>query len=107
MTSRTLPCSQPFHAFVYPICLRKLRRLAVAYAQRAAAVARIHLACKPPDVAGPPYAHPPRDLAIGGGGGAERLRLGYVSSDFVNHPLAHLVQVGDPPSTLPAPSELR
>ena len=33
------------------------------------------------------YDHP-RDLSAGGG----RLRIGYVSSDFGNHPTSHLMQ---------------
>ena len=35
----------------------------------------------------PPYDHP-RDLVASGG----RLRIGYVSSDFGNHPTSHLMQ---------------
>ena len=34
-----------------------------------------------------PYDHP-RDLVASGG----RLRIGYVSSDFGNHPTSHLMQ---------------
>ena len=36
---------------------------------------------------GPPLAHPPA-LRLGPG---QRLRVGYVSSDFGNHPLSHLM----------------
>lgn len=35
----------------------------------------------------PPYQHP-KDLSASGG----RLRVGYVSSDFGNHPTSHLMQ---------------
>ena len=35
----------------------------------------------------PPYDHP-KDLSASGG----RLRIGYVSSDFGNHPTSHLMQ---------------
>ena len=35
----------------------------------------------------PPYYHP-KDLKASGG----RLRIGYVSSDFGNHPTSHLMQ---------------
>ncbi|PSS35641.1 UDP-N-acetylglucosamine--peptide N-acetylglucosaminyltransferase like [Actinidia chinensis var. chinensis] len=38
----------------------------------------------------PPFSHP-SPLPIRGGGRSGRLRVGYVSSDFGNHPLSHLM----------------
>ena len=86
-----LPAVQPFHAFVYPISLRKVKQLAVSYAQRAEQVAQALVQLRAPGAPAPPYAHPARDARLGTPGGA-RLRVGYVSSDFINHPLAHLMQ---------------
>ncbi|CAI9762202.1 unnamed protein product [Fraxinus pennsylvanica] len=39
----------------------------------------------------PPFKHPPPLRIKGGGGRNDRLRIGYVSSDFGNHPLSHLM----------------
>ena len=94
----TLPAIQPFHAFVYPIHLTKIKQLACAYAKRAeqiahALVVQKKLVTEPS--AGftfPPYAHPAKDSSLGVTPGGPRLRVGYVSSDCVNHPLAHLMQ---------------
>ena len=96
-----LPAVQPFHAFVYPIHLGKVKQLACAYAKRAEQVAQALITHKKPTDGTllPPYAHPDRDPTLGtqpvaeearAGGG--RLKIGYVSSDCVNHPLAHLMQ---------------
>ena len=91
-----LPAIQPFHAFVYPISLVKLKHLAVAYAKRAEKVAIDLLTRRQPTAAdaggGPPYRHPPADGTLGTASDGPRLRIGYVSSDFINHPLAHLMQ---------------
>lgn len=76
-SSHALPCVQPFHALVYPLSLSEMQAIASRYAQRALAnVALLEL---------PPFRYRtrPRD---------GRLRIGYVSSDFGNHPLAHLMQ---------------
>jgi protein O-GlcNAc transferase len=74
-----LPCVQPFHAMSYPfpaeLVLDISRRYAKHYALSAAA---LKLGALP---------HPPRRPLIRG----ERLRIGYVSSDFANHPLSHLM----------------
>jgi len=72
-----LPCVQPFHSLVYPLDAREMRELARCYAARAVLTARA--------VGQPAFAMPP--LARG-----QRLRVGYVSSDFGNHPLSHLMQ---------------
>ena len=61
-----LPAVQPFHAFVYPIHLEKVKRLSIAYARRAAQVA-FSLAEYKRSLGGPapPYPHPPRDPTLG------------------------------------------
>lgn len=74
-----LPAVQPFHAMSYPfpadLVLAISRRYAKHYALSAASLKL------------PPLRHPPaQPLAPG-----ERLRIAYVSSDFANHPLSHLM----------------
>ncbi|KAL3931678.1 MAG: hypothetical protein SGPRY_001020 [Prymnesium sp.] len=78
------PSMQPFHAFMYPIHLSKVKQLSSAYAQRALQAAKVF---NPP-----PFTHPPLDASLGSGERGGRLRVGYVSSDFCNHPLGHLMQ---------------
>ncbi|GAB4819185.1 hypothetical protein N2152v2_006231 [Parachlorella kessleri] len=74
-----LPSVQPFHAMAYPFPAHLALQISTKYAEFCASVAaRLAL---------PPLAHPPaRPLARG-----ERLRVAYVSSDFGNHPLSHLM----------------
>lgn len=73
-----LPSVQPFHALIYPMSPEKFKALAAAYAARAESM-----------VTGiPPVAQRwslPR-------GPRARLRVGYVSSDYNNHPYSHLTQ---------------
>ena len=72
-----LPCTQ-------------VKALAVAYAKLAEIVANHYVAFK--RGAGLPlWTHPPKDASLGLPGSG-RLKVGYVSSDLVNHPLAHLMQ---------------
>ena len=78
------PSMQPFHAFMYPIPLLKVKRLAQAYAMRAVECAKA--------LDAPPFVHPPLDASLGATPGGARLRVGYLSSDFCNHPLGHLMQ---------------
>lgn len=73
-----LPSVQPFHSLVYPMSLRGMKRLAQCYAHRVER--NILLLSQKPS-----FAPPVRNSM-------ERLRVGYVSSDFGNHPLAHLMQ---------------
>ena len=47
LAAKELPAIQPFHAFVYPMHLEKVKALAVAYAKRAEEVATCLLAYKP------------------------------------------------------------
>lgn len=75
----TLPPVQPFHAMAYPFSDRLALDISRAYAAHCKFVASsFNLG---------PLRHPERRLLVQG----ERLRLAYVSSDFGNHPLSHLM----------------
>ena len=76
-----LPSVQPFHAMAYPFSASLALAVSKRYAQECLTVARsLPGACET-------LLHPPaRPLDPG-----ERLKIGYVSSDFTNHPLAHLM----------------
>jgi protein O-GlcNAc transferase len=71
-----LPSVQPFHALAYPLSLRQLQLIATCYARKA----RLNVALL--DLA--PFRFKSRNPG-------QRLRVGYVSSDFGNHPMAHLM----------------
>lgn len=74
-----LPSVQPFHAMAYPFSAELALAISRQYAEQCAlAAARL---------GAPPLPHPAsRQLTPG-----ERLRVAYVSSDFGNHPLSHLM----------------
>jgi len=73
---RTVPCIQPFHSLSYPFSLAELLAIAQRYARRATMnVALCDTSFK--------YRAKPKSV---------RLKVGYVSSDFGNHPLSHLMQ---------------
>eukprot|EP00887_Chlorella_sp_A99_P007691 scaffold20.g7691.t1 len=74
-----LPSVQPFHAMGYPLAAELALQISRAYASYCLAAAmRLGVSGQ---------AHPPAaPLAPG-----QRLRVGYVSSDFGNHPLSHLM----------------
>ncbi|KAK1381120.1 Protein O-GlcNAc transferase [Heracleum sosnowskyi] len=77
-----LPSVQPFHAIAYPLDPMLALEISRKYAQHCSVVAsRFSL---------PPFTHP-MPIPIKGGGRNGRLRIGYVSSDFGNHPLSHLM----------------
>jgi protein O-GlcNAc transferase len=67
-----LPAVQPFHTFVYPLSLSDKLIISQKYAQQIQARAGANK-----------FSH---QVSL------KKLRLGYVSSDFCNHPLAHLMQ---------------
>ncbi|OAY41995.1 probable UDP-N-acetylglucosamine--peptide N-acetylglucosaminyltransferase SEC [Manihot esculenta] len=81
ITMSVLPSVQPFHAIAYPIDPMLALDISHKYAAHCSIIAsRFGL---------PPFNHPPpvpikRDRG-------EKLRIGYVSSDFGNHPLSHLM----------------
>uniref|UniRef100_A0A061RFK4 protein O-GlcNAc transferase n=2 Tax=Tetraselmis sp. GSL018 TaxID=582737 RepID=A0A061RFK4_9CHLO len=74
-----LPPVQPFHAMAYPFAADLALTISRKYAEHCAKGAA-RLGC-------PALAHPPARRLVNG----ERLRVGYVSSDFGNHPLSHLM----------------
>ncbi|KAK9815277.1 hypothetical protein WJX72_000982 [[Myrmecia] bisecta] len=74
-----LPPVQPFHAMAYPFPADLALAISAKYAEHCAlTAARLSL---------PKFPHPPAVRLAPG----ERLRIGYVSSDFGNHPLSHLM----------------
>ncbi|XP_077228749.1 tetratricopeptide repeat (TPR)-like superfamily protein [Tasmannia lanceolata] len=77
-----LPSVQPFHAIAYPIDAILALEISRKYAAHCSLIAsRYGL---------PPFNHPP-PLPVKIDGRNGRLRVGYVSSDFGNHPLSHLM----------------
>lgn len=77
-----LPSVQPFHAIAYPIDPTLALEISRKYAQNCSLVASRY--------ALPPFNHP-QPIPINREDGCQRLRVGYVSSDFGNHPLSHLM----------------
>lgn len=74
-----LPSVQPFHAMAYPFSAELALQISIRYAEHCSlAASRIGL---------PRLPHPAA-VALAPG---QRLRVGYVSSDFGNHPLSHLM----------------
>ncbi|XP_058093447.1 probable UDP-N-acetylglucosamine--peptide N-acetylglucosaminyltransferase SEC isoform X1 [Magnolia sinica] len=77
-----LPSVQPFHAIAYPIDPILALEISKKYAAHCSLIAsRYGL---------PAFTHP-TPLPVKGDGKNGRLRVGYVSSDFGNHPLSHLM----------------
>ncbi|XP_074589523.1 uncharacterized protein LOC141845357 [Curcuma longa] len=77
-----LPSVQPFHAIAYPIDTMLALEISRRYAAHCSIIAsRYGL---------PAFAHPPR-VHVKADGKSGRLRVGYMSSDFGNHPLSHLM----------------
>ncbi|KAA8534695.1 hypothetical protein F0562_032212 [Nyssa sinensis] len=77
-----LPSVQPFHAIAYPIDPILALEISRKYAAHCSVVASRY--------ALPPFSHP-SPVPIKSVGRNQRLRVGYVSSDFGNHPLSHLM----------------
>ncbi|EES06819.1 probable UDP-N-acetylglucosamine--peptide N-acetylglucosaminyltransferase SEC [Sorghum bicolor] len=77
-----LPSVQPFHAIAYPIDPMLALEISCKYAAHCSLIAsRFGL---------PPFVHP-SPVPVKAEGKHCRLRVGYVSSDFGNHPLSHLM----------------
>ncbi|XP_052793674.1 UDP-N-acetylglucosamine--peptide N-acetylglucosaminyltransferase 110 kDa subunit-like [Mya arenaria] len=74
-----LPSVHPHHTMLYPLTHDQRKGIAAKHANLC--LEKINILHKPP------YEHP-KDLTASGG----RLRIGYVSSDFGNHPTSHLMQ---------------
>lgn len=91
------PALQPFHTLVYPVPLENMKDVAEAYARKAARGASLMDLPAPvyekftPIAAASSMSTPlvGEELSKPPDG---RTRIGYVSSDFGNHPLAHLTQ---------------
>ncbi|CAN0903308.1 Probable UDP-N-acetylglucosamine--peptide N-acetylglucosaminyltransferase SEC [Linum grandiflorum] len=82
INSSALPSVQPFHAIAYPLDAMLALEISRKYAAHCSNIAsRFALS---------PFNHPP-PIPIGRDHGNQRLRVGYVSSDFGNHPLSHLM----------------
>ncbi|KAK4585603.1 hypothetical protein RGQ29_023025 [Quercus rubra] len=77
-----LPSVQPFHAIAYPIDPILALEISRKYAAHCSVIASRYSL--------PPFNYP-APLPIKGEGRNGRLRVGYVSSDFGNHPLSHLM----------------
>jgi len=74
-----VPTLTPWHCSTYPLDAEFVKRLSHAHAMEVVRNARI-LGC-------PQLPHPPRAPLRPG----ERLRIGYVSSEFNDHPVSHLM----------------
>lgn len=74
-----LPPVQPFHAMAYPFNAKLALAISAKYAEYCALTA-VRLSV-------PQLPHPPAQRLAPG----QRLRVAYVSSDFGNHPLSHLM----------------
>lgn len=74
-----VPTVLPFHTFTYPLSPRQIRLISHRNALRVSQTT-LTQPWLPPNVYPPP---PPP---------SPKLKIGYVSSDFNNHPLAHLMQ---------------
>ncbi|PKI61153.1 hypothetical protein CRG98_018473 [Punica granatum] len=77
-----IPSVQPFHAIAYPIDPLLALEISRKYAAHSSLVASRYSL--------PAFSFPPPH-PIKSEGGSGRLRVGYVSSDFGNHPLSHLM----------------
>jgi len=79
LASNRLPPVQPFHAMAYPFSAELALAISRKYAEHCSlSAARLLM---------PKLAHPTARALMPG----ERLRVAYVSSDFGNHPLSHLM----------------
>ncbi|KAI8089349.1 glycosyl transferase family 41-domain-containing protein [Halteromyces radiatus] len=79
LTSPPIPTVLPFHTFTYPLTARQIRLISHRNALRIS-----HTTLTSSWLA--PHVYPPPRPPC------PRLKIGYVSSDFNNHPLAHLMQ---------------
>ncbi|KAH0493692.1 hypothetical protein TgHK011_000348 [Trichoderma gracile] len=79
LTIPSAPTVLPFHTFTYPLSAKDIRSISQRNAMRISC-STLRAPWLPPTVYPPPP--PPKPY----------LNVGYVSSDFNNHPLAHLMQ---------------
>jgi tetratricopeptide (TPR) repeat protein len=79
LTTPNAPTVLPFHTFTYPLSAKQIRHISQRNGLRISS-STLRSSWLPPTVYPPPF--PPNPY----------LKVGYVSSDFNNHPLAHLMQ---------------
>ncbi|KAL9547334.1 hypothetical protein PS6_007188 [Mucor atramentarius] len=79
LASPPVPTVLPFHTFTYPLTARQIRLISHRNALRIS-----HTSLNSTWVT--PHVYPPPPPP------SPRLKLGYISSDFNNHPLSHLMQ---------------
>ncbi|SPO23110.1 related to UDP-N-acetylglucosaminyltransferase [Ustilago trichophora] len=79
LVTPAVPTVLPFHTFTYPLSPRQIRLICHRNALRISQSTLTQMWV--PDVVYPPPSPP-----------APKINVGYVSSDFNNHPLAHLMQ---------------
>ena len=75
----SLPSVQPFHALIYPFSLLEMLEISRKYAAKA----RMNVA-----LTDTRFTFKPKPKS-------SRLKIGYVSSDFGNHPMSQLMQSGE------------
>lgn len=80
LQKKRLPSVHPHHTMLYP--LTHEQRMAIAAKHAQLCIEKVQVFHKPP------YTFPARNSVRKG----SRLRIGYVSSDFGNHPTSHLMQ---------------
>jgi protein O-GlcNAc transferase len=76
LAANEVPSVLPFHCFIYPFDEKDIKLISMKHAEKAAKTMSIS------------FTHSLTQRQSSG----ERLRVGYVSSDFGNHPLSHLMQ---------------
>uniref|UniRef100_A0A0K0EYK9 Probable UDP-N-acetylglucosamine--peptide N-acetylglucosaminyltransferase SPINDLY n=1 Tax=Strongyloides venezuelensis TaxID=75913 RepID=A0A0K0EYK9_STRVS len=80
LNKKRLPSVHPHHSMLYPLSHEQRKQIAERHANLCWDKVQVYHK--------PPYNYPPRNcLKLGG-----RLKIGYVSSDFGNHPTSHLMQ---------------
>uniref|UniRef100_A0A8R1Y0I7 protein O-GlcNAc transferase n=2 Tax=Onchocerca TaxID=6281 RepID=A0A8R1Y0I7_ONCVO len=80
LQKKRLPSVHPHHSMLYP--LTHAVRMAIAAKHAQLCIEKVQICHKAP------YIYPDRNSVRKG----QRLRIGYVSSDFGNHPTSHLMQ---------------
>lgn len=79
LVTPAVPTVLPFHTFTYPLSARQIRLICHRNALRISHTTLTQMWM--PDVVYPPPSPP-----------SPKINIGYISSDFNNHPLAHLMQ---------------
>ncbi|KDN40777.1 glycosyltransferase family 41 protein [Tilletiaria anomala UBC 951] len=79
MIAAAVPTVLPFHTFTYPLSARQIRLISHRNALRISQTTLTQMWL-------PAHVYPPPPLP------APTINVGYISSDFNNHPLAHLMQ---------------